>query len=125
VSGVPGGGTSTARAWIDPQGAELLTNGSFETGGFGDVTHGSSVDDVSASLTAETSDVSDGAPCRGGDGGRRTSPNAWFVQLRQEHLQLHRGVTYTLSVWARASNNRVINARIQSSVAPASDVRRP
>jgi hypothetical protein len=116
VPGVPGSATPIVRAWTDPQGAELLTNGSFESGG-PSMSPWIFRHDVSATLAAGTVNIL---------GGTRsaavtiaaTSPNPWFVQLRQEHLHLQAGTIYTFRGWGHAPQNRVINARIQSSVAP-------
>ena len=94
--GLADGGTPIVRAWNDPQGAELLTNGSFETGG-ASMSPWTFRHDVSATLAAETVDVSDGTRARC-DHDRETPSNPWLVQLRQGHLQLQAGTIYTLSV---------------------------
>jgi Carbohydrate binding domain/Thrombospondin type 3 repeat len=93
---------------------DLLVNGTFDSGG-ATFTPWIFRHDVAATLTGDVS----------GNGSRAakvtvsaTSPQPWHVQLREEGVQLHAGTTYTVVYSARASAPRLINARIQSPVAP-------
>jgi Carbohydrate binding domain/NHL repeat len=100
-----------------------LLNGSFETGGTllapWIFRH-----DVAATLAVDATDSVDG-----GRAARVTIPAVpvstpeFAVQLRQQGLALRAGATYTVSLWAKASVSRRIDARLQSAVAPFATLR--
>lgn len=94
----------------------MLQNGSFESGGT-TLSPWIFRHDVSATLSVETIDVVDGARAAKVTVAA-TSTSAFFVQLRQEGVHLAAGTAYTVTFWAKASAPRLINARLQSPVAP-------
>jgi Carbohydrate binding domain/NHL repeat len=110
------GSTAAARVGVGAAAGDVLRNGSFEDGG--DVVspwifrH-----DVSATLSVDSVDVADGSRAAK-VAVAASSTSTWLVQLRQEGVPLSSGVPMTLVFFARASAPRVVNARIQSPLAP-------
>jgi Carbohydrate binding domain/Regulator of chromosome condensation (RCC1) repeat len=103
-------------AVVDPTTVNLVQNGSFETGGTL-MTPWIFRHDVAATLTPATGDAVTGNTVAKVHVAA-TSPSTWLVQLRQENVRLQGANTYTLAFWAKASTPRLINARLQSPIAP-------
>lgn len=95
---------------------DLLQNGSFEASD-GLLHPWIFRHDVAATADVDTAEHVDGS-----ESARvtvaATSTSTHLVQLRQEGIELQAGARYTVRFWARSSVPRVINARLQSPLAP-------
>jgi Carbohydrate binding domain/Regulator of chromosome condensation (RCC1) repeat len=117
ATGAPGAGAAPAAtaAVVDPSTVNVVQNGSFETGG-ATLSPWIFRHDVAATL-APSGDAVDGTRAATVHIAA-TSPSSYRVQLRQEHIRLQGANAYTLSFWAKASTPRLIDARLQGSLAP-------
>ncbi len=91
-------------------GVNLLKNPSFENG----LTSWYSTNRVSATATITTGTKVNGAYSAQVNV-KKSSSNAWYVQLSQDLPALIVGKTYTVSFWAKASKNLSIQNVIQQS----------
>jgi beta-glucanase (GH16 family) len=90
----------------------FIQNGSFE----GDISPWrlNVTSPASASVTRDTKSKVDGSASVRVDISKG-SPNNWYVQFRQNDLELVEGETYQFSFWAKASENRQLQYVLQES----------